>query len=510
MLDEAKKFWDSISGRIKGLIQDETKSALRLERYDVTTAPNGTKMGVTKPFGSTELMLPYSTEVANAKVGDPVLVGWWGSMSNARVYYFAKGYNGADYPIYNSVTDLGFTSGAAATTINAVFLAMPGDGILICNAGEFYSTEVPTTTGTVEIVKRGLYRGWATLYGKRITDTDYRLYFVGDDLSSANGWVPISQKNITSGSANLNDYTTPGLYWFSSGTTLSNAPNSAVDGYLEVLKTTYTATYKQYWHRSGSYNPSSPFTGSYQDEYFRFYGENGWSPWVKIAVDVDYKIYNSVTDVGLTSGSATIAGAYSAMPNSSILITNSSEFSSGENAITGVIEIIRRSAAYTTIRNYSCSANDSSEYYMVVANSAPTGTWVKKITTLDAASATPKALGTAAVGTSKKYAREDHVHKKPTAADVGAIATGSLTYEYKTVSTASLAANSAYDYTLNVAKSGYTPLAVAGYYCTGTSSSFQSVYRCYVDGNTVHMSVRNNASSAYTGTRGVYILYLKN
>lgn len=504
MLDEAKKFWDSISGRIKGLIQDETKSALRLERYDVTTAPNGTKMGVTKPFGSTELMLPYSTEVANAKVGDPVLVGWWGSMSNARVYYFAKGYNGSGYSIYRSVTELGFTSGAAATTINAVYSAMPGYSILICIAAEFYSTEVPTTGGTVEIVKRGAARGWATLYGKRITDTDYRLYFVGDDFSSANGWVPISQKNITSGSANLNDYTTPGLYWFSSGTTLSNAPNSAADGYLEVLKTTYTATYKQYWHRSGSYNPSSPLTGSYQDEYFRFYGSyNGvssWSPWVKIAVDVDYKIYNAVTDLNLTSGSATISGAWSAMPDNSILICTASNFASGETPVTGTVEIIKRGSTYGIINCYSAVSSDHNDYRMYVDSGTLTGTWVKKITTLDAASATPKApASTAAVGTSTAYARADHVHPNPT-----------IIYESKNVSTASLAAGSAYDYTLNVAKSGYTPLAVAGYYCTGTNSSLQLVYRCYVDGNTVHMSVRNTASSAYTGTRGVYILYMKN
>ena len=37
-----------------------------------------------------------------------------------------------------------------------------------------------------------------------------------------------------------------------------------------------------------------------------------------------------------------------------------------------------------------------------------------------AATATPSDLGTAAVGTSTKYAKEDHVHKLPTASDIGA------------------------------------------------------------------------------------------
>ena len=43
----------------------------------------------------------------------------------------------------------------------------------------------------------------------------------------------------------------------------------------------------------------------------------------------------------------------------------------------------------------------------------------------DAATATPSNLGTAAVGSSSRYAREDHVHNKPTASDVGAIASPS-------------------------------------------------------------------------------------
>ena len=94
MIAEAKAFWDSISGKVKSLIRKETENALRMQRYDVTTAPNGTVMGVTQPFGSNEIFLPYSKEVASATVGDTVLVAWWGSMSNARVYYFAKGYDG--------------------------------------------------------------------------------------------------------------------------------------------------------------------------------------------------------------------------------------------------------------------------------------------------------------------------------------------------------------------------------------------------------------------------------
>ena len=101
MLSEATKFWDAISGKVKQLIRGETQNTMRCERYEVTTAPNGTVVGVTKPFGSNELLLPYSSEIASASIGDPVLVVWWGSMSNAKVYYFADGYRGglAAYPV---------------------------------------------------------------------------------------------------------------------------------------------------------------------------------------------------------------------------------------------------------------------------------------------------------------------------------------------------------------------------------------------------------------------------
>lgn len=95
MLTEAQRFWDAIKSKVLQICRAETKNTLRMERYTVTTAPDGSVVGVTLPFGTTELMLPYSKEVAEASVGDVVLVAWWGSMSNAKVYYFANGYEGS-------------------------------------------------------------------------------------------------------------------------------------------------------------------------------------------------------------------------------------------------------------------------------------------------------------------------------------------------------------------------------------------------------------------------------
>lgn len=95
MLSDAQRFWDAIAGKVKQVAQDVAQNTFRCERYEVTTAPNGYKMGVTLPLGAKEIFLPYSSEVSGATVGSQVLVVWWGSMSNAKVYYYANGYEGS-------------------------------------------------------------------------------------------------------------------------------------------------------------------------------------------------------------------------------------------------------------------------------------------------------------------------------------------------------------------------------------------------------------------------------
>ena len=94
MLDQAKAFWDSLAGKVRQTVREETENALRMQRYTVSTAPNGSVIGVTLPYGTNELLIPYSQEVDSATAGDVVLVAWWGNMSNAKVYYFADGYRG--------------------------------------------------------------------------------------------------------------------------------------------------------------------------------------------------------------------------------------------------------------------------------------------------------------------------------------------------------------------------------------------------------------------------------
>lgn len=131
MLSDAQRFWDAIVGKVKQVAQDVSKNAFRCERYEVTTAPNGSKIGVTLPMGTKEIFLPYSQEVSTATVGQQVLVVWWGSMSNAKVYYYADGYRGCVFPIgyiYISAsdTDPGTIFGGQWQRIQDTFLLAAG------------------------------------------------------------------------------------------------------------------------------------------------------------------------------------------------------------------------------------------------------------------------------------------------------------------------------------------------------------------------------------------------
>ena len=145
MISEAQRFWDAIVGKVRQVAQETSKNAFRCERYEVTTAPNGSKIGVTLPLGTKEIFLPYSAEVAGATVGSQVLVVWWGSMSNAKVYYYANGYRGG--PL--DVMPIGYIYTSTSSTDPGVLFGgtwQPlGEGLVLISAGTHYTAG--TTVG---------------------------------------------------------------------------------------------------------------------------------------------------------------------------------------------------------------------------------------------------------------------------------------------------------------------------------------------------------------------------
>ena len=93
-------------------------------------------------------------------------------------------------------------------------------------------------------------------------------------------------------------------------------------------------------------------------------------------VDVAYKIYNSVSDLELTVGSATISGAWGAMPDNSMLICDAGEFANTEVATTiGTIVIVRRFNYRGSIVLYGKKTADSDYRMFINDSNVPDGTW---------------------------------------------------------------------------------------------------------------------------------------
>ena len=154
-------FWNALKVKVKSLIKQDTFNCLRMERYDVTTAPNGTTIGVTMPEGGKEINIPYSKDVANATIGDTVMVGWRGSMSTARAMWFGKGYSGGVSPldiypigsIYMSVnsTNPSTLFGGSWTRLQDTFLLAAGSSYAAGSTGgeathTLSTTEIPAHT----------------------------------------------------------------------------------------------------------------------------------------------------------------------------------------------------------------------------------------------------------------------------------------------------------------------------------------------------------------------------
>ena len=48
-VNEGVAFWNALKVKIKSLIKQETSNCFKVARYDVTSAPDGTTIGVTLP-----------------------------------------------------------------------------------------------------------------------------------------------------------------------------------------------------------------------------------------------------------------------------------------------------------------------------------------------------------------------------------------------------------------------------------------------------------------------------
>ena len=72
---EAQKIWNALRVMVDAEIDKRTASCVRSRKMTVMSAPNGSTIGVAEPFGQT-VNIPYSSALANVKVGDTVWVDW--------------------------------------------------------------------------------------------------------------------------------------------------------------------------------------------------------------------------------------------------------------------------------------------------------------------------------------------------------------------------------------------------------------------------------------------------
>lgn len=96
------------------------------------------------------------------------------NISSASAWLTALGTKASDYTIYDSVADLGLTSGEAL--ISGTFSTMVNHSILICDATEFSSNQRPTANCTIEIVKQSATHGYINAYGQQDGGGDWRMY----------------------------------------------------------------------------------------------------------------------------------------------------------------------------------------------------------------------------------------------------------------------------------------------------------------------------------------------
>lgn len=90
-----------------------------------------------------------------------------------------------------------------------------------------------------------------------------------------------------------------------------------------------------------------------------------------LAGDIKYRIFRVVTDLGLTSGTATLAGCWAAMSPGDILIAPPSEFAPGqipENS--GSLVLVRNAGTSGSLRFYG-----NRTYEQEFQNNYPTGIW---------------------------------------------------------------------------------------------------------------------------------------
>lgn len=89
MNKQALDIWNAIKPMIDKEIENKTRGMVQRRKAKVTTAPNGSVIGVTEAFGP-EISIPYISSMSSAQVGDVVWVEFMYGATNAFASMFAS------------------------------------------------------------------------------------------------------------------------------------------------------------------------------------------------------------------------------------------------------------------------------------------------------------------------------------------------------------------------------------------------------------------------------------
>ena len=288
---------------------------------------------------------------------------------------------------------------------------------------------------------------------------------------------------VVADNTDLDTIVTSGFYRLGSGG--NNLPTGA-DGYSQLIVSRGGDTLSQIFV---NYSNSKMFVRSASG-----IGDTpSWRAWKQIAFNdasnissasdwltalgthkSDFTIYDSVTDVGQTSGSATIAGAYAAMPTYSILYADQSQWASGQlpSGFNGYVWIVKGYNSRSSIEAKGSMATYGDYRMFLDSNGTPTGTWIN---------------------------------------------TGgqSFVIDYVEVDNVTVNAQGEANSTVSAAKTGYTPVGVVGTFLGNASNGGGNNSRCsfnrfYIDSGNVSYRVINYFTSAAKVRIGFYVLYVKN
>lgn len=120
--NEALKIWDALKPMVDREIKERTASCVRSKKMTVTSAPNGTTIGVCEPFDTVTYNIPYSSAVKGAQVGDAVWVQWYFDNASTMIAVcYGDGLNDYNIPSFPLSIANGGTGQTTKANVKSAF-----------------------------------------------------------------------------------------------------------------------------------------------------------------------------------------------------------------------------------------------------------------------------------------------------------------------------------------------------------------------------------------------------